>query len=127
MSLNRNDVVIADFVRTPMGRAKNGCFRQLRAENMSARLVNALLARNPNLDKDKIEDVIWGCVNQTKEQGFNIARMMSVMTDIPKEAGAQTVNRLCGSSMAALHTAAQGLMTGYGSVFIVGGVEAVRQ
>ncbi|MGI9294353.1 MAG: acetyl-CoA C-acyltransferase FadA [Pseudomonadales bacterium] len=123
MSLQADDVVIIDFARTPMGRSKNGCYRNLRADNMSAALVNGMLARNPELDLTAIEDVLWGCVSQSKEQGGNIARLMLLLTDIPKEAGAQTVNRLCGSSMAALHTAAQGLMTGYGDVFIVGGVE----
>lgn len=123
MSLQADDVVIIDFARTPMGRSKNGCYRNLRADNMSAALVNGMLARNPQLDLAAIEDVLWGCVGQSKEQGGNIARLMMLLTDIPKEAGGQTINRLCGSSMAALHTAAQGLMTGYGDVFIVGGVE----
>src|SRR5690606_18010001 len=68
-------------------------------------------------------DVIWGCVNQTLEQGWNIARMASLMTPIPHTSGAQTVSRLCGSSMSALHTAAQAIMTGNGDVFVVGGVE----
>ena len=123
MSLQADDVVIIDFARTPMGRSKNGCYRNLRADNMSAALVNGMLARNPQLDLAAIEDVLWGCVGQSKEQGGNIARLMMLLTDIPKEAGGQTINRLCGSSMSALHTAAQGLMTGYGDVFIVGGVE----
>ena len=123
MSLQADDVVIIDFARTPMGRSKNGCYRNLRADNMSAALVNGMLARNPQLDLAAIEDVLWGCVGQSKEQGGNIARLMMLLTEIPKEAGGQTINRLCGSSMAALHTAAQGLMTGYGDVFIVGGVE----
>jgi acetyl-CoA acyltransferase len=123
MSLDKNDVVIVDFVRTPMGRSKNGCFRHLRADSMSAQLVTGLLERNPSLDNSRIEDVLWGCVVQTKEQGYNVARMMSLLTEIPTEAGGQTINRLCGSSMAALHSAAQGCMTGYGDVFVVGGVE----
>ncbi len=123
MSLNDNDVVIVDCVRTPMGRSKNGCFRELRADSMSARLVSGLLQRNPNLDLSRVEDLLWGCVGQTGEQAVNIARAVQLLADIPKETGAQTINRLCGSSMAALHTAAQGLMTGYGEVCIVGGVE----
>ncbi len=123
MSFQDNDVVIVDFARTPMGRSKNGVFRNLRAENMSAALVDALLARNSELDPADIEDVIWGCVNQTLEQGWNIARMMSVLTAIPHEVAGQTVSRLCGSSMSALHTAAQGIQAGYGDVFLVGGVE----
>jgi len=106
-----------------MGRAKNGCFRNVRAEDLSAALVEALFDRNPKLDPKEVEDVIWGCVNQTKEQGLNIARQMSLMTRIPHEAAAQTVNRLCGSSMSALHTASQAVQTGNGEVFVIGGVE----
>jgi acetyl-CoA acyltransferase len=106
-----------------MGRAKNGCFRNVRAENMSAALVEALFDRNPKVDPKDVEDVIWGCVNQTKEQGLNIARHISLMTRIPHEAAGQTVNRLCGSSMSAIHTAAQAIQTGNGDVFVIGGVE----
>ncbi|WP_299978024.1 acetyl-CoA C-acyltransferase FadA [uncultured Pseudoteredinibacter sp.] len=123
MSLNPRDAVIIDFGRTPMGRSKNGCFRNRRAEDISADLINGLLARNPKVDPALVEDVIWGCVNQTKEQGMNIARMVSLMTDIPHTAAAQTVSRLCGSSMSALHTAAQAIQTNNGDVFVIGGVE----
>jgi acetyl-CoA acyltransferase len=117
------DVVVIDAVRTPMGRSKGGVFRNVRAENLSAAMINALLKRNPKVDPAEIEDVIWGCVQQTLEQGFNIARFAALMTDIPHTVPAQTINRLCGSSMSALHTAAMSIMTGNGEVFIVGGVE----
>ncbi len=117
------DVVIVDAVRTPMGRSKGGMFRNVRAENLSASMITALLDRNPKVDPNEIEDVIWGCVQQTMEQGFNIARFASLMTRIPHTASAQTINRLCGSSMSALHTAAMSIMTGMGEVFVVGGVE----
>jgi acetyl-CoA acyltransferase len=90
---------------------------------MSAALINGLFARNPALDPAEVEDVLWGCVLQTLEQGFNIARMASLLSVIPHEVPAQTINRLCGSSMAALHTAAQAIMTGNGDLFVVGGVE----
>ncbi|TVP90090.1 MAG: acetyl-CoA C-acyltransferase FadA [Pseudomonadaceae bacterium] len=123
MSLNPRDVVIVDFGRTPMGRSKGGMYRNVRAETMSAKLITGVLARNPKLDPAEVEDVIWGCVNQTLEQGWNIARMASLMTPIPHTSAAQTVSRLCGSSMSALHTAAQAIMTGNGDVFVVGGVE----
>jgi len=106
-----------------MGRAKNGCFRNVRAETLSATLIDALFERNPKLDPKEVEDVIWGCVNQTREQGFNVARHISLLTKVPHEAGAQTVNRLCGSAMSAIHTAAQAIMTGNGDMFVVGGVE----
>ncbi|TVP52127.1 MAG: acetyl-CoA C-acyltransferase FadA [Halomonadaceae bacterium] len=123
MSLNPNDVVVVDCVRTPMGKAKNGCFRNVRAETLSAALVEALFDRNPKLNPKDVEDVIWGCVNQSGEQGFNVARQMALLTRLPHEAAAQTVNRLCGSAMTAIHTAAQAIETGNGDVFVVGGVE----
>ena len=120
---NLRDAVIVDYARTAMGKSKGGVFRNLRAENMSAQLVDGLLARNPKVNPEEIEDVIWGCVNQTNEQGWNVARMMSLLTVIPFSAGGQTVSRLCGSSMSAMHTAAQAIMCNQGDVFVVGGVE----
>jgi len=123
MSNVQNEVVIVDAVRTPMGRSKGGMFRNVRAEELSAALINALFKRNPTVDPTEVEDVIWGCVQQTLEQGYNIARFISLQTPIPKTVSAQTVNRLCGSSMTALHTAAMSIMAGYGDFFIVGGVE----
>jgi acetyl-CoA acyltransferase len=123
MKLNPNDVVIIDAVRSPMGKTKNGVFRNVRAENLSAGLVKALFKRNPNVDPKDVEDLIWGCVNQTLEQGFNMARAVSLLGGLPITCAAQTVNRLCGSSMSAIHTAAQAIMTGQGDVFVVGGVE----
>jgi len=123
MSYEDNDVVVIDAVRSPKGRSRNGVFRNVRAEDISANLINALFERNPKANAKDVEDVIWGCVNQTLEQGFNVARQISLMSSIPKEAGAQTVNRLCGSAMSAIHTAAQAIQTGNGDVFVVGGVE----
>ncbi len=123
MSYQPRDAVIVDFARTAMGRSKGGMYRQTRAEDLSADLVNGLLARNSQLDPAEVEDVIWGCVNQTNEQGWNIARMMSLLTVIPHTSAAQTVSRLCGSSMSALHTAAQAIETNNGDVFVIGGVE----
>ncbi|MCC2606619.1 acetyl-CoA C-acyltransferase FadA [Planctobacterium marinum] len=117
------EVVIVDCIRTPMGRSKGGVFRNVRAETLSAHLMNSLLARNPALDPADIEDIIWGCVQQTKEQGFNVARNAQLLTDIPRHVAAVTVNRLCGSSMQALHDATRGIMTGAGDVYLIGGVE----
>ncbi len=123
MSMSINDVVIVDGVRTAMGRSKGGVFRNVRAENLSAEVMKALLKRNPEINPNEIEDVIWGCVNQTLEQAFNIARNAALLAGLPHSVSAQTVNRLCGSSMSALHTAVQSIATGYGDIFIVGGVE----
>ncbi|MCO7227053.1 acetyl-CoA C-acyltransferase FadA [Pleionea sp. CnH1-48] len=117
------DVVIVDAIRTPMGRSRGGMFRNVRAEELSAHLIEGLLERNGQLDPADVEDVVWGCVQQTLEQGFNIAKNASLMTSLPRTVAGQTVNRLCGSSMQALHTAAQAIMTGNGDVFIAGGVE----
>ncbi|HTP27666.1 MAG TPA: acetyl-CoA C-acyltransferase FadA [Anaeromyxobacteraceae bacterium] len=117
------DAVVVDAVRTPMGRSKGGMFRNVRAENLSAEVINALLRRNPEVNPAEVEDVLWGCAQQTLEQAYNIARFAQLMTPIPKEVSAQTVNRLCGSSMTALHSAAMAIMAGCGDVFVVGGVE----
>lgn len=117
------EVVIIDCIRTPMGRSKAGVFRNVRAETLSAHLMEQILARNPALDPNDIEDVIWGCVKQTKEQGFNIARNASLLAGLPKSIGGVTVNRLCGSSMQALHDATTSIIAGQGDVFLIGGVE----
>jgi acetyl-CoA acyltransferase len=74
-------------------------------------------------DPATLDDVIWGCVNQTKEQGWNVGRMISMVTRIPFTVPAQTINRLCGSSMSALHIAASNIQSGYGDTFLIGGVE----
>jgi len=121
--MSMTDVVIVDAVRTPMGRSKAGVFRNVRAEDLSAHLIRALLARSPSLKAAEVEDVIWGCVQQTLEQGFNVARMASILAGLPYSVAAQTVNRLCGSSMSAIHTATMSIQTGNGDVFICGGVE----
>ncbi|MGM8872245.1 acetyl-CoA C-acyltransferase FadA [Psychrobacter sp. 2Y5] len=121
-TLSPTDVVIVDGVRSAMGRTKNGMFRHVRADSLSAELVRALVERN-DFDTNDVEDIIWGCVNQTLEQGMNIGRNIGLLADIPKTTGGQTVNRLCGSSMQALHTAAAQIMTNQGDTFIIGGVE----
>lgn len=126
MSFQNQDVVIVDAVRSPMGRSKNGVFANVRAEALSAALVRALLERQPAVDANEIEDVIWGCVNQTLEQGFNIGRSVAIHAGLPHSVAGQTVSRLCGSSMSALHTAAQAIMSGNGDVFVVGGVEHMQ-
>mgnify|MGYP001500836627 CR=1 FL=1 len=117
------EAVIIDAARTPMGKSKNGVFRNVRAENLSAELTKGLLARNPKVDPAQIDDIIWGCVQQTLEQGFNIARFIGLMTPIPIEVGGQTVNRLCGSSMTSIHAAAANIMAGLGDTYLCGGVE----
>ncbi|MEQ9889232.1 acetyl-CoA C-acyltransferase FadA [Pectobacterium zantedeschiae] len=116
-------VVIVDAVRTPMGRSKGGAFRQVRAEDLSAHLMRSLLSRNAALDAHEIDDIYWGCVQQTLEQGFNVARNAALLAEIPVSVPATTVNRLCGSSMQALHDAARAIMVGDANVCLIGGVE----
>ena len=123
MSLDPRDVVIVDYARTPMGRSKNGCFRNVRADDLSAFLIQALLERNTALQPEMLDDVLWGCVMQRGEQGFNIARNIVLRAGLPHSVPAQTINRLCGSSMSALHTAAANIKAGLGDTYLVGGVE----
>lgn len=117
------DAVIVDVARTPMSRSRNGRYRFVRAENLSAALIDGLLARQPALDPATVDELIWGCANQSREQGWNLARMLGLLTALPHTVPAQTVNRLCGSSMTALHTAAQAIVAGAGETYLVGGVE----
>lgn len=117
------DVVIVDCIRTPMGRSKGGAFRNVRAEDLSAELMKGLIERNPGFDVNEIEDIYWGCVQQTLEQGFNIARNSSLTAGLPHSIGGVTVNRLCGSSMQAIHDATRAIQTGHGDIYIAGGVE----
>ncbi|QEA40376.1 acetyl-CoA C-acyltransferase FadA [Pistricoccus aurantiacus] len=123
MSLNARDIVVVDGVRTAMAKARHGAFRHVRAETLSAAVMQTLFERNPAMKPAEVDDVIWGCVNQTLEQAMNIARNAAVLTGIPKTVPAQTVNRLCGSSMSALHIAAANIRAGMGDFYIIGGVE----
>ena len=123
MGLHTRDAVIVDYARTPMGRSKMGIYRNIRADTLSAELMQAVLNRNPNINATEIDDVSWGCVNQTLEQGWNVARMATLLTDIPHTVPAQTVSRLCGSSMSALHMAVQAIQSNNGDLFMIGGVE----
>lgn len=117
------EVVIVDAVRTPMGKSKNGQFRNVRAEDLSAHLIKGILARNEAVKPADVDDVIWGCVQQTLEQGFNIARNAGLLAGLPHSVPGQTVNRLCGSSMSAIHIAASNVLAGQGDIYLCGGVE----
>ncbi|MDH5978819.1 acetyl-CoA C-acyltransferase FadA [Vibrio splendidus] len=117
------NVVVVDCLRTPMGRSKGGAFRHTRAEDLSAHLMKGILERNPEVNPVEIEDIYWGCVQQTLEQGFNVARNAALLAGLPIEIGAVTVNRLCGSSMQALHDATRSIMVGDAEICLIGGVE----
>ncbi len=116
--------VVIDAVRTPVGRAhpEKGIYRDVRADDLSADIMNALIQRT-GIPANEIEDIQWGCVKQEAEQGFNIARMASLIAGLPIEVGGTTVNRLCGSSLQAINQAAQSIAANCEDVQIAGGVE----
>src|SRR5271165_6666042 len=119
--------VIIEAARTPLGRAhpEKGIYRDVRADDLSAGLMQALLART-GLDAALIEDIHWGCVNQQGEQGFDIARMAALIAGLPIEVAGVTVNRNCGSSLQAINQAAQSIAAECEDVQIAGGVEHMQ-
>jgi acetyl-CoA acyltransferase len=116
--------VVIDAVRTPIGRAhpEKGIFRDVRADDLSADLMQALLHRT-GISPSAIEDIQWGCVKQQGEQGYDIARMAALIAGLPIEVGGVTVNRNCGSSLQAINQAAQSIAASCEDVQIAGGVE----
>jgi acetyl-CoA acyltransferase len=116
--------VVIDAVRTPVGRASadKGYFRDVRSEDLSAHVMNALLART-GLAPKLVEDVRWGCVMQQGEQGFDIARIAALVAGLPEETGGVTINRNCASSLQAINDAAMSVAAGCEDVQIAGGVE----
>ncbi|MFN0021233.1 MAG: acetyl-CoA C-acyltransferase FadA [Pirellulaceae bacterium] len=122
-----NTAVIIDAVRTPIGRAhkEKGYFRDVRSDDLAVACVKALVERT-GIDPAEIEDVLLGNTQQTGEQGLNVARGVALMAGLPVTTGAATVNRLCGSSLQALHQAAHSIAAGYEDVQIVGGLEHMQ-
>lgn len=119
------EVVIVDAVRTPIGRY-GGALKDVRPDDLAALVITALLERT-SLDPGSIEDVIFGCTNQAGEDNRNVARMAGLLAGLPVEVGGQTVNRLCGSGMQAVLSAAQAIRAGEGEVFIAGGTESMSR
>ena len=117
------NVVIVDAIRTPMGRSKNGVFRHVRADELSAHLMKTMFERQSKVPAQAVDDVLWGCVQQTEEQGANLARTAALAAGVPESVPATTINRLCGSSMDALHMATHAIKAGDADVILVGGVE----
>src|SRR5438128_8987883 len=122
--LPMSSAVVIDAVRTPIGRAhpEKGMYRDVRADDLSADLMKALLDR-VGVPGSAIEDVQWGCVKQEKEQGYDVARIAALIAGLPTEVGGVTVNRNCGSSLQAINQAAQSIAAGCENVQIAGGVE----
>jgi acetyl-CoA acyltransferase len=116
--------VIIDAVRTPIGRAhsEKGMFRDVRADDLSADLMRALLDR-VGIPAAEVEDIHWGCVKQQGEQGYDVAKMAALIAGLPVEVGGATVNRNCGSSLQAINQAAQSIAANCEDVQLAGGVE----
>jgi acetyl-CoA C-acetyltransferase len=120
------DVFICDAVRTPIGRY-GGALASVRADDLAAIPIAALLARNPKLDAAAIEEVIFGCANQAGEDNRNVARMALLLAGLPQDVPGATINRLCGSGMDAVGTAARAIRTGEIDLAIAGGVESMSR
>lgn len=115
-------VVVAGYVRSPFTLAKKGDLAKVRPDDLAAQVVRALMART-GIPADAVEDLLLGCAFPEGEQGFNLARVVGLMADLPKSVGGETINRFCGSSMSAVHTAAGAIQLGAGEAFICAGVE----
>jgi acetyl-CoA C-acetyltransferase/3-oxo-5,6-didehydrosuberyl-CoA/3-oxoadipyl-CoA thiolase len=119
------DVLITAAVRTPIGRAA-GALAEIRPDDLAAVAIRGLLERS-GVPASRVEDVIFGCSNQAGEDNRNVARMASLLAGMPVEVPGQTVNRLCGSGLQAVASAAQAARAGEGAVFVAGGVESMTR
>ena len=117
---------ICDAIRTPFGRY-GGALSSVRTDDLAAIPINALVDRNKNVDWNALDDVIYGCANQSGEDNRNVARMALLLAGIPKEVSGVTVNRLCGSSMDAVASAARSIKSGEADLIIAGGVESMSR
>ena len=121
-----NNAYIIDAIRTPFGRYGGG-LAPVRADDLGAIPIKALMERNTNVDWVKVDDVIYGCANQSGEDNRNVGRMSSLLAGLPYQVPATTVNRLCGSSMDALAIAARAIKAGEAHLIIAGGVESMSR
>ncbi len=120
------DAFICDAIRTPIGRYA-GTLASVRADDLGAIPMKALMERNPEVDWDQVDDVIYGCANQAGEDNRNVARMSSLLAGLPTSVPGTTVNRLCGSGMDAVGLAARSIKSGDTELMIAGGVESMSR
>ncbi|CAJ0739448.1 Beta-ketoadipyl-CoA thiolase [Ralstonia edaphis] len=120
------EAFICDAIRTPIGRY-GGSLSAVRADDLGAVPLKALMARNPQVDWTAIDDVIFGCANQAGEDNRNVARMSSLLAGLPDSVPGSTINRLCGSGMDATGTAARAIRSGETGLMIAGGVESMSR
>ncbi|MDR7150321.1 3-oxoadipyl-CoA thiolase [Hydrogenophaga palleronii] len=121
-----NEAFICDAIRTPIGRY-GGALSSVRTDDLGAIPLKALMQRNPNVDWAAVTDVIFGCANQAGEDNRNVAHMSSLLAGLPMEVPGATINRLCGSGLDALGTAARAIKSGEASLMIAGGVESMSR
>src|SRR4051794_30531852 len=122
------EAVIVDAVRTPIGRAFKGSLAQLRPDEMGAFIVDALLERNPDVDPALIEDLYAGCGMPQGLQGFNIARIISLLSErLPTSVTGATISRYCASSLESIRASANAVTAGQGDAYIAAGVEWVSR
>ncbi|MDN2670002.1 3-oxoadipyl-CoA thiolase [Janthinobacterium sp. SUN026] len=121
-----NDAFICDAVRTPFGRY-GGALSGVRADDLGALPIAALIARNPSVDWSAIDDVFYGCANQAGEDNRNVGRMAALLAGLPAAVPANTINRLCGSSLDAVGMAARSIKAGEAELIIAGGVESMTR
>lgn len=120
------DAFICDAIRTPIGRL-NGSLSTIRADDLAAIPLRALIERNPGVDWSVVDDVILGCANQAGEDNRNLARMATLLSGLPKDVPGTTVNRLCGSGLNAIGIAAQAIRSGDADLIIAGGAESMTR
>jgi 3-oxoadipyl-CoA thiolase len=120
------DVFICDAVRTPIGRYA-GALSSVRADDLGALPMKALIERNPQVDWQKVEEVFYGCANQAGEDNRNVARMSSLLAGLPIQVPGVTLNRLCGSGLDAVGSAARAIISGQMKLAIAGGVESMSR
>ena len=121
-----NQAFICDAIRTPFGRY-GGALSSIRTDDLGAIPIRALMARNPNVDWQAVTDVIYGCANQAGEDNRNVARMSALLAGLPLDVPGATLNRLCGSGLDALGTAARAIKAGEATLMIAGGVESMSR
>ena len=121
-----NQAFICDAVRTPFGRY-GGSLSSVRADDLGAVPLRALMARNKNVDWQAVSDVLYGCANQAGEDNRNVARMSALLAGLPLEIGGGTINRLCGSGLDAVGSAARAIKAGEAGLMIAGGVESMSR
>ncbi|USX29015.1 3-oxoadipyl-CoA thiolase [Oxalobacteraceae bacterium OTU3CINTB1] len=121
-----NEAYICDAVRTPIGRY-GGALKDVRADDLGAVPLRELMKRNPGVQWDQVDDVIYGCANQAGEDNRNVARMSALLAGLPEQVPGTTLNRLCGSGMDAVGTAARAIQAGDACLMIAGGVESMTR